>query len=387
MPKLTVFAIVAVLAATLTAGAPATRIRGYTPATLTILPANTNGSVGAHTTFSAWAPAGGKKVNVTSSTRFSITNGSCSGAVCSSTRAGSHTVRALYDSHNGPIAFSILTGSTSLTLAAGALASLVVSPHSATVEPPLPLYSHMNVSDAAPYPATQTFSAEGYDAYGNDLGNETESAQWTSDANCDFNVCRAFGTDSVGVTAAIGSATDTATLTGAYNSLFYSCSGEHYDVDGALGNGCEKTQNLVAHTQGAASDLGSISCADSPTTTMSGTLYSDQRAHTSPSVTAFDSTVGSAPEFWSATATGGACTNDYSVQITTTGGGDTACYKLTLTTDQVTASITVNGNQTASTADTAAARYTDGTPVYFELEKVCSQTVHEAVGYTITFHL
>ena len=109
--------------------------------------------------------------------RFSIgPNGSCSGASCTATSAGAHTVTG---NDGGK------TGTASLSVTAGALDHLVLSPASATI--------------AAG--GSQAYTAEGRDQYDNSLGDVTSSTTFSigpngscSGASCTRDVCwRAHG--------------------------------------------------------------------------------------------------------------------------------------------------------------------------------------------------
>jgi hypothetical protein len=165
------------------------------------------------------------------------------------------------------------------------------------------------------------------------------------------------------------------------------CQGENYDVNGFSPDGCEQFQPLQAHTQGTAVPQGSVDCFDTSGGTITGKLYSDTRNHTNPPITAFNSTTGSAPEWYLVPATGGVfCSNDYQVTFTTQGGSPTSCYRLTLTTDKTTDTVDVSG-QGSATMSGGANSYSDNTNVFFTVQKTCASTVHEAINYTITYHL
>src|SRR6202022_778427 len=94
---------------------------------------------------------------VTGSTTFTIApNGSCTGASCTATVAGSHTVTGT-DSGK--------TGMTTLTVTAAALDHLVLSPASATITAG----------------GSQTYTAQGQDAFNNSLGDVTGSTTFSLD--------------------------------------------------------------------------------------------------------------------------------------------------------------------------------------------------------------
>jgi hypothetical protein len=129
--------------------------------------------------------------DVTGSSTFTIDpDGSCADAVCTATIAGSHTVTATDGS---------ATGTASVTVNAGPLNHLVVSPASATI-------STGN---------SQSYTAEGSDQFNNDLGDVTGSSTFTidPDGSCADAVCTATIAGSHTVTATDGTATGTATLT------------------------------------------------------------------------------------------------------------------------------------------------------------------------------
>ena len=107
--------------------------------------------------------------DVTASTTFSIgPNGSCTGASCTATAPGAHTVSATSSGK---------TGTASLTVTAGALDHLVVSPSTATITAG----------------GSQTYTAEGFDASNNSLGDVTASTTFSigPDGSCTGAACTA----------------------------------------------------------------------------------------------------------------------------------------------------------------------------------------------------
>ena len=103
--------------------------------------------------------------------------------------AGPHTVTGTDGS---------FTDDASLTVNAGGLTSIVVSPADATIA----------AGDS------QTYTAEGFDAYGNSKGDRTSTVTFTITPNgsCSANVCTASVTGDHVVRGAIGGASSTATL-------------------------------------------------------------------------------------------------------------------------------------------------------------------------------
>jgi outer membrane protein assembly factor BamB len=129
--------------------------------------------------------------DVTAATTFSISpDGTCTGAVCTATVAGTHTVTATDGT---------ATGTATLTVNAGPLDHLVVSPGSATISAG----------------GSQTYVAEGFDQYNNDLGDMTAASTFTisPDGTCTGAVCTATVAGAHTVTGTDGTATGTATLT------------------------------------------------------------------------------------------------------------------------------------------------------------------------------
>ena len=128
--------------------------------------------------------------DVTASTTFSIgPNGSCTGANCTATLAGTHTVTG---SDGGK------TGTASLSVTAGAPDHLVLAPASATV--------------AAG--GSQAYTAEGRDQYNNSLGDVTSSAAFSisPEGSCLAATCTASAAGIHTVTGSLLGATGTASL-------------------------------------------------------------------------------------------------------------------------------------------------------------------------------
>ncbi|HEV2034230.1 MAG TPA: LamG-like jellyroll fold domain-containing protein [Candidatus Dormibacteraeota bacterium] len=129
--------------------------------------------------------------NVTSATTFTVApNGSCTHASCTATVAGAHTVTGTDGS---------ATGTASLSVNAAGLNHLVLSPASATI-----------IAGGR-----QSYTAEGFDQYNNDLGNVTSATTFTiaPDGSCTFASCTSPVTGAHTVTGTDGSASGTASLT------------------------------------------------------------------------------------------------------------------------------------------------------------------------------
>ena len=129
--------------------------------------------------------------DMTSSTTFSISpDGSCTAANCSTTVAGSHTVTGTAGT---------ATGTASLTVNTAALDHLALSPASSSITAG----------------GSQSYTAEGFDQYGNDLGNVTSGTVFSigPDGSCTLASCTATLAGIHTVTGTDASATGTATLT------------------------------------------------------------------------------------------------------------------------------------------------------------------------------
>ncbi len=164
------------------------------------------------------------------------------------------------------------------------------------------------------------------------------------------------------------------------------CSGENYDVNGKAGDGCEERHEGAHHTSTTALLLGAMTCYDGLGKTLRGTILSDSRVH-DPAPAAFDTTVGSAPDFYLVYTTGGGfCINDGDFFIQTSGGGLAPCYEFTVITDKVTSSVLLNG-QDNGRISLGFGAYHDNSLVFIKAEKKCKLTIQEAVRYTINFHL
>src|SRR5205823_431347 len=174
--------------------------------------------------------------DVTASTVFSIApNGSCSANVCTASSAGAHTVTGTKSGK---------TGTASLSITAGPLDHLALSPASASITAG----------------GSQTFSADGRDQFDNSLGDITASTTFTigPDGSCTGATCTAStagahtvtGTNSVKsanaalqvTTAAVDHivvAPSTATITAGDSSSF---TAEAFDASGnSLGDVTDRT--------------------------------------------------------------------------------------------------------------------------------------------------
>jgi len=130
--------------------------------------------------------------DVTGSTTFSISpNGSCTGATCTATVSGAHTVTGTSAGKTGTASLQVNAGST--------LDHIVISPSNATIGAG----------------GSQSYTAQGFDASNNSLGDVTSNTTFsiTPDGSCTGNVCTATQAGSHTVTGTDGGKTSTASLT------------------------------------------------------------------------------------------------------------------------------------------------------------------------------
>jgi len=206
------------------------------------------------------------------------------------------------------------------------------------------------------------------------LNNGCETNTATSVTNCGScgNVC-----------PGNGQTTGTASCSG--SACTFTCNGENYDVNNNASDGCERADNPTNnHSAGFATSLGSHDCTDG-TISWSGIVDSDTRTH-SPAVPSFNGTVGAAPDVAAISATGGICTNDFSFTLTTSGGGATVCYQLSVITTTRTVTCTATGAGVC-TASFGSGAYPSSTTINLKVEKTCSSSIREHVTYTVQGHI
>ena len=134
--------------------------------------------------------------DVTGSTIFAISGGSCAAATCTTTASGDHTVTGTIGTR---------TGMATLHVDAGTLQGIVISPKTATV--------------AAG--ESQAYTAEGFDIYQNSLGDVTGSTILTiaGEGSCADSLCTSTVTGDYAVVGSNGGFADTATLHVAIGTL------------------------------------------------------------------------------------------------------------------------------------------------------------------------
>jgi hypothetical protein len=269
---------------------------------------------------------------------------------------------------------------------------LLLAPAAATIAGTAPAVSSADFTPLLP--TSQAFTATELDPAGSPLGDVSAAAAFSlaPDGSCAGPVCSGGTPGAHTVTATKGTASGSATLTVAPLAAAYSmtCRGANYDVDGALGDGCEivQTEEAPKTTEASARYLGARDCFDDSEFEVSGVLASDAREHLNPAIAGFDSSTGSASEWYRVFGSGdGICFNDVSVTVLATGGAPGGnCYDLTVHTDEgdFKSAFSGLGNGTVNEEDA----YPDETNIYIELEKTCTiATLTEKVSYTIKGHL
>ena len=161
--------------------------------TLTIAPASTAILAGGSATYTATAADqyGNSIGDVTVATTFSIApDGSCTGTSCTATRAGTHTVTG---TNNGK------TATATLVINPGGFDHIGLAPAQATITAG----------------GSQAYATEAFDAYGNDLGDQTAASalSMTPDGTCTTGSCTATHWGAHTITSTFSGKTATAGLT------------------------------------------------------------------------------------------------------------------------------------------------------------------------------
>jgi hypothetical protein len=179
------------------------------------------------------------------------------------------------------------------------------------------------------------------------------------------------------------------------------CSGDNYDVNGVLSDGCEVPASCpvcnstsicpVGHTEASAVYVGSFPCDDSSSMQdLTGNVPSDARAH-SPAVPGFVVATGSAPGFFNIYGSGGTfCEDDANFTLTMSAPtSQLACYVLTLVTDKQTQTCTTSASGTCAITN-GSGSYSDGSTLYVEVSKspsCAAGTTNDDGTFAITGHL
>jgi hypothetical protein len=190
----------------------------------------------------------------------------------------------------------------------------------------------------------------------------------------------------------------------------FSCQGENYDVDGNPANGCEvpdaPTGNHIKSTALFEQQVDTCDNGNFMEFTISGHLPSDKRVHETPAVAGFDTTTGSAPDWYSIqsfdSSTFGTCQSDIVMQLCVQNSGSPGCYQLNVFPDSGSnhgchtngtgccpSDPTPDGScsQTMGICQNNGGQFPSGATIYIEVQKTCSASVSENPTYTITGHL
>jgi parallel beta-helix repeat protein len=176
--------------------------------------------------------------DVTAATTFSISpDGSCTRAACTASVAGAHTVTGTDAGQSGTASLQVTGGSV--------LDHIVISPATAAISAG----------------ASQTYTAQGFDASNNSLGDVTVATTFSIGPNgsCTGNVCTATVAGSHTVTGNDGGKTSTATLTvnaGAFDHLALS------PASATISSGGSQTYTAQARDQ-YDNSLGDVTAATS----------------------------------------------------------------------------------------------------------------------------
>jgi hypothetical protein len=201
------------------------------------------------------------------------------------------------------------------------------------------------------------------------------------------------------------------TVTCENGTCTFSCQGENYDVDGDETDGCEVPAVPQGdHEESSAGNAGTApECDDGGIQfTVSGNLPSDTRVHEDPSVAGFDSTTGSAPDWFALTPIQGSlCDNDIVMQLCVTGSSFPSCYELTVITNEFTLGCQTNTsgccppdpNPAGSCGGTTTGsgicqnngqEFSDTspeTPILIEVSKTCSTSMSDDAKFNVGGHL
>jgi outer membrane protein assembly factor BamB len=195
--------------------------------------------------------------DVTVATSFAISGGgTCLGMACTVAGPGTYVVTGTDGSASGTV---------TLVVIAGLLSSLALSPSSATVNPGV----------------FQSFTVQGFDSYGDSLGDVTAATSLaiSGGGSCNPSLCYSYVTGDHTVTATNGRATGTATLTvtsGPVASLVLNASSQTITAGGsqaftatgfdAFGNSLGDVTSATVFTIGGGGSCASAAC----TATVSG---------------------------------------------------------------------------------------------------------------------
>jgi hypothetical protein len=297
----------------------------------------------------------------------------------------------------GKAAWEKLAVQSAVTVKPGPLFQIAVSGGGIVQAPGGFWRDNMDVHEGDPgtLPGAGAFTAQGQDKYGNSVGDLTATAQWSVSPGgpslCAYaapsELCAAGTVGDNEVNATVGDVTGDYGLTGQFTTPVYTCEGDNYDVDNNPADGYEISQPLDAHTMGTASAQGMVGSCDTPLQTITGVLPSDQRVHELPAVSGFNDATGSAPLWYSISATGGiTCADDIGLTLTVTNAAYPNCYQVSVITNAGTYMAQTNMLGTATITEGQGA-YTDRSTVYIKVQKACLASDRYNPSFTISYHL
>jgi hypothetical protein len=136
-----------------------------------------------------------------------------------------------------------LSASKDVPVTPGALDEVTVSPATSNLSPPAPTGAGADYTPLGSPQTSQAYAVAARDAFGNSLGDVTSSAAFSiaPDGSCAAAVCSPAAPGEHTVTATTAGASDTAAMSVATVASTYTmaCQGGHFDVNGALADGCE----------------------------------------------------------------------------------------------------------------------------------------------------
>lgn len=172
----------------------------------------------------------------------------------------------------------------------------------------------------------------------------------------------------------------------------FACSGESYDVDDNVANGCEVTDPTKGnHTVDNAINVGNWSCKDNADNApITGHIPSDSQIHLPP-IEGFDGNTGSAPDWFKIFGVGSlACTNQVYLRLTMQGSTRPTCYNLWVETSRGTWQCNTDATGTCLIDTGGSSRWDDDTFIYVRVSKRnvagCTATSRDKPSYSIKGH-
>lgn len=168
----------------------------------------------------------------------------------------------------------------------GPLTTIQVTSSAGAIAPPAPTGLMSDYTPNPSKPTSKTFvSAAGYDFYGNYTGDMTGSTTFTisPDRSCAAAACSGALPGVHTVTGTLGANSDTESLTvDAYSDSYsMTCRGGWFDINGAMGDGCEKSTIWAPNSNRVtARSLASYDDCTENQGPCVGELFSEHRVHT-----------------------------------------------------------------------------------------------------------